>query len=753
MHAHILGSSKIGPNRELKFAIENFWDTKSIQSEFNVIQIKNNISNLNWKNQINIGLDYITVGDFSYYDNVLNNLIYLGCIPSRFKINTKNISLNNYFELARGNSSQSPMELTKWFNTNYHYLIPEFDIKTKFSIKNNWLFNDIKKSKLFNYPIKVSLLGPISILKLGKIKDNELKNRLLLLPSLIINYIDLINKINSFKINFIQIEEPILSTDLSDNWIKSFKSSYLILSKYFSNLILTSYFGEVNKYINFILSVKNLGIHLDINNLELNFLKNKKYIKKFLSLGIIDGKNIWKNDLENSYYLIKKIKNYFKNIFLSTTTSLMHVPINLNKEKINKNIKNWLSFGLQKIEELILLKNLLIKKNKFLDKNFIKNIFYIEDKKKSNLISNYKIQNLIKNLNKNDFKYRLNYNLRKLYQKIYLNLPNLTSTSIGSFPQTKKIRNLRLKLKKKNISKKKYIKFIKNEIKYCINKQINLDFDVLVHGEFERNDMVEYFANLLNGFIITDYGWVQSFGTRYVKPPIIYGDIYMPKYMTIKWIKYTQSLTKKYVKGILTGPITILKWSFCRNDQPLYITALQLSLALREEILELERNNIKIIQIDEPALRELLPLNKNNYPLYFNWVIKSIILFYQNIKPYTQIHSHICYSEFKSILPCIKKIDLDIISIETSRSNMELLSILPNYINEIGVGIYDIHSKRILKIKKSIYFIKIIINHIKKNSIWINPDCGLKTRDWKEIKISLKNIINPLKEIKFLLNI
>lgn len=749
-YTHILGNSRIGPNRELKFAIEKFWEEKSKENLEELINTKKYLCDLNWSNQINLGLDYINVGDFSYYDNILNNLIYIGCTPTRFKLYKKEISLINYFDLARGNKEETPMELTKWFNTNYHYLIPEYDLNIKFSTNNSWLFNDIKDAKKFKHPIKVSIIGPITMLKLGKIKDSKLKNRLLLLPDIVLNYIDFINKINSLNINLIQIEEPILSLDLSKNWLNAFDCTYNLLSKYFSNLILTTYFGGIKDNIKFILSIKNICLHLDINNDDINFIIDKKYINNnFISLGVIDGRNIWKNNLENSYYLINNIKKYFKNILLSTTTSLLHVPNDLNKENnINKNIKNWLSFGKEKIEELNLLKNILEKKNIFLPKNFIKNIFFIENKKKSSLIFNKKIQNLILNLNKKDFKKRIDYNIRKIYQKLYLNLPNLITTTIGSFPQTTEIRKLRLNWKKNNISNKKYENELKKEIKFCIKKQENYNFDVLVHGEFERSDMVEYFANLLEGFLVTDFGWVQSYGTRCVKPPIIYGDIYMHKYMSVKWVKYAQKLTKKYVKGMLTGPVTMLKWSFCRNDQPYYITALQISLALRMEILELEKKNIKIIQIDEPALREFLPLKKKNYNNYFNWAGKSFIITNNKVKKNTQIHTHICYSELKSILSFIKEIDIDVISIEASRSNMNLLSKLPDFVNEIGVGIYDIHSKRELTYKKSTYLIKIIFNHLSKNSIWINPDCGLKTRKWIDINNSLNNMVRSTLDIK-----
>lgn len=753
MYTHILGNSRIGPNRELKFVIEKFWKDNSLENLSNLINIKKKICYLNWNNQINLGLDYINVGDFSFYDHILNNLIYLGCLPSRFNFNIENISLDKYFQLARGNNNQIPMELIKWFNTNYHYLVPEYNLNTSFSTKNNWIFEDIKEAKKFNHPIKVCILGPISILKIGKIKDSKLKNRLLLLPDLILNYIDFINKINSLNVNFIQIEEPILSINLSKNWLNAFKGVYKLLSKYFSNLILTTYFGEVNHNIESIFLIKNIGLHLDVYNYKFNFLEKKNINNKFLSLGIIDGKNIWKNNLENSYYLINNIKKYFNNILISTTTSLLHVPVDLDKECINKNIKNWISFGKQKIIELVLLKDILKKKNIFLPKEFIKNLFFIENKKKSFIIHNDKIQKLIKNLNKNDFNYRPDYNIRKIYQKIYLNLPSLAKTTIGSFPQTNKLRKLRSNFNKGLIKKKYYESEIKKEIKFCIKKQDNYDLDVLVHGEFERNDMVEYFANLLNGFLITKFGWVQSYGSRCVKPPIIYGDIYMNKYMSIKWIKYAQKITKKYVKGMLTGPVTMIKWSFCRNDQPLYITSLQIALALKYEILELEKNNIKIIQIDEPALRELLPLKIKNYNNYFNWVKKSFLLTNNNVKKYTQIHTHICYSEFKSILNLIKEIDVDVISIESSRSNMNLLSLLPNFVNEIGVGIYDIHSNRKLLYKNSLYLVKLIFNHLNKNSIWINPDCGLKTRNWKDINLSMKNISKSILKIKKKLNI
>lgn len=753
MYTHILGNPRIGPNRELKFAIEKFWKNNSFENLSNLINTKKKICHLNWNNQINLGLDYINVGDFSFYDHILNNLIYLGCLPSRFNFDAKNISLEEYFQLARGNKKESPMELTKWFNTNYHYLVPEYNLNTTFSIKNNWLFEDIKESKKFNYPTKICILGPISILKIGKIKDLKLKNRLLLLPDLILNYIDFINKINSLDINFIQIEEPILSINLSKNWLNAFNGVYKLLSKYFSNLILTTYFGEVIDNIKSIFLIENIGLHLDIYNYKINFLKEKNINNKFLSLGIVDGKNIWKNDLEKSYYLIKNIKKYFNNILISTTTSLLHVPVDSEKEYINKNIKNWISFGKQKIKELVLLKNILEKKNIFLSKDFIKNLFFIENKKKSSIIYNNKIQNLIINLNKTHFDYRSEYNTRKIYQKIYLNLPLLVKTTIGSFPQTIKLRKLRSDLSKNIISKKYYESKLKKEIKFCIKKQNYYNLDVLVHGEFERNDMVEYFANLLNGFIVTEFGWVQSYGSRCVKPPIIYGDIYMSKYMSVKWIKYSQKMTKKYVKGMLTGPITMIKWSFCRNDQPLYITALQIALALKYEILELEKNNIKIIQIDEPALRELLPLNLKKYNNYFNWARKSFLLTNNSVKKSTQIHTHICYSEFKSILNFIKNIDVDVVSIEASRSNMNLLSILPIFINEIGVGIYDIHSDRKLFYKDSLYLTKLIFNHLNKNSIWVNPDCGLKTRNWNEINYSMKNINKSILKIKNDLNI
>lgn len=740
MKIHILGFPRIGLKRELKFKIEIFWKSKKFNDEINLIKIKDNICKYNWNLQKYFDLDYINFGDFSYYDNILNTLLYFNCIPNRFKFNLKNLSLKEYFELSRGNEKNVPMEMTKWFNTNYHYLVPEYKYETKFNLGLNWIYDEIKKIKFLNNSIKFFLIGPLSLLKLGKIKDNKLKNKLFLLPDLLIFYINFIKNLNYYKVDLIQIDEPCLNSNISNLWFDCFKNIYLLLNSYFSNIILINC-NNLNFY-KFLKKIPFKIIHVDLNILNFVDLNYNE-----ISIGLIDGKNIWNNNIEISFYLIKKNFKNLKNLYISPNNTFFNLPINLNFE-LKNNVKNWLSFTVQKLKELKILKDIFNKEFKYLSKDFIKNLFNIEDRKKSKLVYKYNLQKLFKNLDKNKFYYRKNYILRKNEQKINLKLNLLPTTTIGSFPQTSKIRKLRLNFKKNLINKDIYIKYIKKEIYYIIKKQIDYKIDVFVHGEPERNDMVEYFSEYMSGILKTENGWVQSYGTRCVKPPIIYGDINVKNYITLNWIKYSKSLTKNHLKGMLTGPITMLKWSFIRNDQPNYLTSLNFSIFIKKEVLKLELNKINIIQIDEPALIECLPLKKIYYNLYFNWSLKIFLFSFNSVLLKTQIHTHICYSDMKNILKYIKNIDIDVISIETARSNMEILPFFINYKNDIGLGIYDIHSKIKLNINYSIYLIKLIILFLNKNNVWINPDCGLKTRNWKEVNKSLLNMVYSKNIIK-----
>ncbi|WP_259286174.1 5-methyltetrahydropteroyltriglutamate--homocysteine S-methyltransferase [Candidatus Nasuia deltocephalinicola] len=757
---HIIGQSRVGFNRDLKKILENCFDfNEYFEKNKNYLnELKKKILYNNWILKINNNIDYINVGDFSFYDHILDNIFNINCIPKRFKLENKENFFKNYFTLAKGDSNNQPMEMKKWFNTNYHYLVPEYTLDLKFSLNLNILKNDICFAKLFKKKIKLIIIGPLTFLKLGKIKDNKLKNRLLLLPKLLLSYFGLINEIHN-NIDLIQIDEPILILNLSEIWLKCFKNIYTILCSYYSNIMIATYFEEINsENLKYLEGIKFFSIHLDLINYKKinNFIKNNNIKCSYISLGIIDGKNIWKNNIEKSFYIINNIKRRF---MISTSCSLIHVPVDLNLEKFNdkkkKNIKNWISFGNQKLEEIKNLKevyelNLLNnnKLKKYISKNFIKNIFFIMNKKKSNLIFIEKIQNKIKKININNFKYRISYNLRRDIQKKYFKLNSFITTTIGSFPQTSKIRKIRIDCKNQIISKNNYEDMIKKEIYFIIKKQLDYNIDILVHGEPERGDMVEYFAESIEGFLVTNNGWVQSYGSRYVKPPIIYGDIYIKNYLTLNWIKYSQNLTKKPIKGMLTGPITMIKWSFKRIDQPNYITCIQMALVLKKEIKKLEKIGIKIIQIDEPAIREFLPIKIDKYKYYFNWAIKAFILIFSKIKNNTQIHTHVCYSEFNNIINFINDLNVDIISIETSRSNMSITTVLNNYNNDIGLGIYDIHTKRKMEINYAIYLIKIIINNIDIKKIWINPDCGLKTRKWSEIDKSLKNMVFCSKSFK-----
>ncbi|XXS36613.1 MAG: 5-methyltetrahydropteroyltriglutamate--homocysteine S-methyltransferase [Candidatus Nasuia deltocephalinicola] len=751
---HIIGLPRIGYNRDIKNVLEKCFYSENESVFLYLEELKRKILFKNWNLTIKNNISFINLGDFSYYDHILDNVFILNSFPEKYK--NKSL-LNKYFACAKGDSENQPMEMVKWFNTNYHYIVPEYYIKSKFSFNISFIEEDIKFSKLFNKNLKYILIGPFTLLKIGKIKDNILKNRLLFIPNIFYCYVKILNFLNKNGIKIIQIEEPIVILNISNFWLNYLNNFYSLLSSYFSNLIFVTYFEEISKNsLKFLEKIKFKSLHLEIlNKNQLKYIANNNLNSEYISLGLIDGKNIWINDLEKSWYIIKEISKK-KKILISTSCSFIHIPIDKNLELKNniKKINNWISFGAQKLIELNVLskvyENFVQNLYSFIDKNFIKNLFFIKNKKKSKLIFIKKIQNKIRNINLKDFKWReKEFYFRNKKQKNYFNFEILKTTTIGSFPQTKKIRKLRSDYDKKNINKSYYEFLIKREINYIIKKQTDYNLDILVAGEPERKDMVEYFSESLEGFFITKNGWVQSYGSRYVKPPIIYGDIYLKKYITVNWTKYCQNLTKKPVKGMLTGPITMAKWSFRRNDQPNYITCIQLSLFINKEILKLERVGIKIIQVDEPAIIEFLPIKKKHYKNYFNWSSKSFLLIYKNLTNNTQIHTHICYSNFKNILNVFKNLNIDVVSIETSRSNFQILSsINKNTPFEVGLGIYDIHTNRFMNINYSIYILKLIINNIELNKVWINPDCGLKTRKWREVDKSLINLTNSVKLLK-----
>lgn len=751
---HILGFPRIGVKRELKKALENYWIGKINKKELFEIGYKLRIKH--WTQQKDSGMNFITVGDFAWYDHVLTTSMMLGNIPERHIKIKKNIDIDTMFDVSRGKKiilknnktlNLFPSAMKKWFNTNYHYIVPEFTQTQNFSLSWLQIIEEIDEAISLGFNnIKPVLIGPITYLWLGK-EQNKNFDKLSLLNKILPIYKEILKKISERQISWIQIDEPILTMELSHKWIESFHYAYNFL-KSSIKILLTTYFGDIQHNLKEIINLPIEGLHIDLINgkYKENFFKKipKKWI---ISLGIVNGRNIWRTNLNKWFEFIKKVKKYHINMWISSSCSLLHCPFDVKIEKkyLNKEVYNWFSFALQKCEEISLLTKALNDNNKFYINNWIKPIIL---RKTSSIVHNNKVSDRIsKFIFKNE---RSLYKIRKKIQNNEFHLPLLPTTTIGSFPQTKNIRKIRMDLKNKKIDIKEYNKKISQSIQETILIQENLNLDVLVHGEPERNDMVEYFGENLKGFVFTYNGWVQSYGSRCVKPPIIIGDIYRTKPITVKWSKYAQSLTKKIVKGILTGPITIFLWSFPREDLSKKIIVKQLALAIRDEVKDLEQAGIKIIQIDEPALREGLPLRQSLWKNYLDWAVSSFHIVSSVVLDKTQIHTHMCYSEFNDIIQDIASLDADVITIETSRSNMELLKIFKEfkYPNDIGPGVYDIHSTNIPDVKYIKKMILKAINYIPIKNLWVNPDCGLKTRNWIESKKSLMNMIIAVKELR-----
>ena len=752
-----LGYPRIGSNRELKWLLESFWKKKI--NETNLFENISDIKKNNWIKQKKAGIHFIPSNDFSLYDHVLDMCLTVDAVPDRFKkLKNKKNKLDLYFAMARGYQSGridiKAMEMTKWFDTNYHYIVPEFKPNQKFKLTFSKIIDEFLEAKSFGIITRPVILGPLSFLYLGKSISNKI-NKFNLLGKIIPVYKEIFTKLKKFGAEWIQVDEPILSLDLENNLKKKFINTYNILSKDSPKILLTSYFSSAYPNYDLLKNISVNGIHFDLVNTEdkdLNKILQNFPNNKFFSAGLVNGRNIWKNNLLKSIQVIKKIKRKVSNdrLIISSSCSLLHSPVDLNKEEtIDPKIKDWLSFADQKLIEIVFLQRYfnssLVKSSEYL----LHNKTSIKKRETSKLIHNKIVKKRIKSISSKMLRRNNDYFLRKTIQS-QLNLPLFPTTTIGSFPQTSEVRKSRLKFKKKEISKKNYEKFLKNETKKAIKFQENIDIDVVVHGEFERNDMVEYFGEQLNGFIFTKFGWVQSYGSRCVKPPIIFGDITRAKPMTVFWSKFAQSLTKRIVKGMLTGPVTILQWSFVRDDQPREITCKQIALALLDEVLDLEKNGLKIIQIDEPALREGLPLKKCDWNSYLKWAIDSFKIASSSVNDKTQIHTHMCYGEFDDILDSIEKLDADVISIETSRSNMELLNSFKSYKypNSIGPGVYDIHSPRVPSVNEMKNLLTKAQKYINKEKIWVNPDCGLKTRGWTEVKQSLKSMVSVAKSFR-----
>jgi 5-methyltetrahydropteroyltriglutamate--homocysteine methyltransferase len=748
---HNLGFPRIGKNRELKFALEKHWRNELSQEELqDTAQI---LRKQHWQDQAN--LDYVSVGDFSFYDQVLDMSFILGNIPARV-LGLQGNELDNYFRLARGCSAGDEStccinagEMTKWFDTNYHYIVPEFDKNTSFTLHANNLLQQLEVAKLQGHKVKPVLIGPVTYLWLGKSKDKC--NKLDLLDDLLNVYGQLLNELENSGVEWVQIDEPILVMELSQEWQHALRKAYYQLQSSTLNILLATYFGQLQENLQLACDLPVAGLHLDTINAGDEVPKVIDWLPshKVLSLGIIDGRNIWKTDLSTTLAWLEPIYNRLKKrLWLAPSCSLLHVPVDLSSEKqLDDQIKSWLAFAIQKLDELSTLAKALNEgRNAIIDKLTV-NAAAIQSRKQSEHVHNAAIKQRMAELTETMGNRQSPYQQRTEIQRQNLNLPLFPTTTIGSFPQTTEIRAARRDFRTGKIDAEQYCNLMKNEIRTSVKEQQALGLDVMVHGEPERNDMVEYFGEQLTGYSFTQFGWVQSYGSRCVKPPILYGDISRPQSMTVDWIKYAQSLTDKPMKGMLTGPVTILNWSFVRDDQPRSETCLQLALAIRDEVLDLEQAGIAIIQIDEAALREGLPLRKTQWQTYLDWAVQAFRISANGVKDGTQIHTHMCYSEFNDIFEAIAAMDADVITIETSRSDMELLDVFDDfqYPNEIGPGVYDIHSPNIPSVESMVGLMQKATLRIPAERLWVNPDCGLKTRSWNEVKPALANMIKASK--------
>lgn len=749
---HNLGFPRIGKKRELKFALEKYWKNDIEQHE--LLGIAKVLRQEHWQNQQH--LDFLPVGDFSFYDQVLDTSFLLGNLPERVKNKSDHQSdhqLDNYFRVARGRSSRKESdcscvqagEMTKWFDTNYHYIVPEFDANTHFNLDASRLIDQINEAKQLGKNIKPVIVGPVTYLWLGKVKDES--NKLSLLDNLLSTYKQLLSELWQAGVEWVQIDEPILVTELSESWQVALKIAYEQLKNSQIKILLATYFGSLQENLKLACNLPVTGLHIDVINAkdEVTQIIQNLADNKILSLGVINGRNIWKTDLHETLQWLTPIYERLKErLWLAPSCSLLHVPVDLNNEQLlDDEIKSWFSFAIQKLYELRILAMALKQGEKTVEKELALNKADILSRKNSVRVHNPKVKSDVLSITEDMQNRQSKFDKRASLQRKQFNLPAFPTTTIGSFPQTQEIRQARRDFKVGRLTKIEYSDAMKNEIQHCVNEQETLGLDVFVHGEPERNDMVEYFGEQLTGYAFTQFGWVQSYGSRCVKPPVIYGDISRPSPMTVEWTTFAQTLTDKPMKGMLTGPVTILNWSFVRDDQTRAETCLQLALAIRQEVLDLEKTGINMIQIDEAALREGLPLRKSQWQSYLDWAIKSFRIAANAVSDETQIHTHMCYSEFNDIIESIAAMDADVITIETSRSDMELLDVFDefHYPNDMGPGVYDIHSPNIPSVDSIVDLMIKAKQRIPYERLWINPDCGLKTRHWDEVKPALENMV------------
>ncbi len=763
--AHSLGFPRIGRDRELKKAQEAFW--KGELDEAGLRAVGRELRARHWQVQKDAGIELLPVGDFAWYDGVLAHSLAFGVIPERFRPASGKPTLETLFAMARGVSGDAccggahaqplhALELTKWFDTNYHYLVPEFTADQQFALGWEQLFEEVAEAHALGHRVKPVVIGPLTYLWLGKLKgDAQGFDKLELLERLLPLYGQIFQRLAEQGVEWVQIDEPILVLDLPQDWKNAFERAYNSLQREPLKKLIATYFGGLEDNLGLAANLPVDGLHIDLVRAPQQYptILDRLPAYKVLSLGVVNGRNVWRCDLEKALAVIGHAHSRLgERLWIAPSCSLLHSPVDLAREEgLDAELKSWLAFATQKCAEVAVLARSVNQPDApEVHKALAESRAVQASRAASPRIHKPQVQARLSAVKTGDSQRRSPFAQRIAKQRIGLALPPFPTTTIGSFPQTSAIRLARQAFKQGKLSLGDYTDAMHSEIRHAVEIQERLGLDVLVHGEAERNDMVEYFAEQLDGYLFTRFGWVQSYGSRCVKPAIIYGDLSRPKAMTVEWIRYAQSLTGKVMKGMLTGPVTMLMWSFPREDVSREVQARQLALALRDEVVDLEAAGIKVIQIDEAAFREGLPLRQVDWQAYLDWATEAFRLCASGVRDETQIHTHMCYSEFNDVIESIAAMDADVITIETSRSDMELLDAFEafEYPNEIGPGVYDIHSPRVPDTAEMVKLMRKAVRRIPAERLWVNPDCGLKTRGWPETEAALVNMVAAARQLR-----
>ena len=759
--SHTLGFPRIGRDRELKRALERYWRAECSEDELR--ETGKALRASHWRIQAQAGIELLPVGDFAWYDQVLTHTLMVGAVPPRFRHADDGLGLDTLFAMGRGlvraecgcDGAQA-QEMTKWFDTNYHYLVPELEAEQRFHLGWHQLFEEVEEAIALGYRVKPVLLGPLTYLWLSKCGGREF-DKLALLDRLLPVYHEIFTRLAGLGVDWVQIDEPALVLDLPDEWRQAYRSAYHMLRQRDVKLLLTTYFGPLEDNLELAAGLPVDGLHLDLvrGDGQLDQLLSSAAFDgdKVLSLGVVDGRNVWRCDLDRALEQLARARHVLNDrLWVAPSCSLLHVPVDLERETgLDDELRQWLAFAIQKCAEVALLTRAARGEESDEVELALRESRAVQSTRSvSRRIHRAEVKARVEGIRDAQAQRSAPFAQRIEAQRGKLALPKLPTTTIGSFPQTSEVRRTRSAYRQGRLGEADYLRAMRDEIGKVVAFQERVGLDVLVHGEPERNDMVEYFAEQLEGYLITRFGWVQSYGSRCVKPAIIYGDITRPAPMTVDWISYAQSLSKKPMKGMLTGPVTMLAWSFPREDICRETQAQQLALALRDEVCDLEAAGIDIIQIDEAAFREILPLRRRDWQHYLDWAVKAFRIASSGVKDSTQIHTHMCYSEFNQIIEAIAAMDADVITIETSRSQMELLRAFEafEYPNQIGPGVYDIHSPRVPSVEEMVELLEKAAAVLPVGRLWVNPDCGLKTRGWPETEAALVNMVDAARSVR-----